>query len=310
MTLILTAVCDRFIVQVADRRFVYESAGMATADDESTKQVVVNGDHFRLVAGFAGLAKAADERWSTGFWLAETIATEQAIGGGFKGCVDAARDAADRRFERIYRKDGTRAPLTLVFAGYTEGSPAPVMATVSNCRSGTFRRREAAEPFETTHSIMAGRQVSAEGLFAALPVDSLARIRAALKRGDAAAVTDVAVEQIRRATRHGKYGRGVGLNCMSISIVRDAGVEAIYHPTHGRAETWGPIFVEANDGAGIYILGPIQSKVLGSPPPGIGPMPINVGMSGTPVLDRRVLNRKRPPAHEPGSSQKQQRPGT
>ncbi len=288
MTLVLTAVCDDFVVQVSDRRFGFQHGTIeATGTDEANKQVVVNAEGFRLVAGFAGLAIMEGELWSTSYQLAEVLVSEDVLRAGFDGCVEAARVACDLRMERFSK----RQPLSIVFAGFTKGIPAPHVATVSNCKSPTFRGHDGLSDFEVTRSAMSGRRYWPEGMVAALPSDTEQRVRLVLKAGNPAAVVDVAVDQIRRAAKHAKYGKYVGVNCMSVCVLRDGPVEAIYHAAHKRAETFGPTFVEQRDGFGSFIMGSPVSQVFGAPPPGVGPMPMRIGMSETPVLDRRTLKR-------------------
>jgi hypothetical protein len=49
-----------------------------------------------------------------------------------------------------------------------------------------------------------------------------------------AEVADMMVDLIRAAARHGKYGKYIGRNCMSIIVPREGSFTGSYHPDKAR----------------------------------------------------------------------------
>lgn len=303
MTLILTAVCDEFVVQVSDRRLINILTGRPV-EDEANKQIVVKTPKMHFVAGYTGPADVvsapdaagkmvAQTRW----WLAETMGKYEVLSLGIKGCVDAVRVAADAAFQELALAGVKPEPLTVVFAGYESASPVPIIATITNCDSPRFRPSDVAEKFiPHVRPAAAGRDCDLAGCTLALPEDTEDRLRAVLKKRDYGGVTEVAVQQIRKAAKHRKFGKYVGENCMSICLMRDGHAEAIYHPTHGRAESSGPTLVESQGGDAVIVGAPTVSVVGADGRVKQGPMPdMLIGPSGMRVRDRRALRRRRPP---------------
>ena len=295
MTLILTAVCNEFVVQVSDRRFTgVRGTVEGPLTDEGNKQVVVNTPDMRLVVGFTGVASietAPSEVWrdkhTTDRWIAETIGTVEALSSGLDGCVETVHSAAANYFT----SHQIAGPLTVIFAGYTNGSAK--VGTVSNCKVPTFRPRDVSDTFTADVWFSKSRDCIAEGCTAALPPGWETRVRAALKRRDYAAVVDVAVGEIRAACRHGKYGKYVGPNCMSVCLFRAGGVQAVYHAVHDAAITFGPNLVDWSHGV-LMIAGSPGGRVEGPDGQlirGASPGNLSVGPSQIPILDRRVLKR-------------------
>lgn len=70
VTLIIGAVCDRFVVLIADRRITTTNASGEVTDQEDlhTKTVFLDG---RYIMGFAGLARLGPKNYRMEQWLVE-----------------------------------------------------------------------------------------------------------------------------------------------------------------------------------------------------------------------------------------------
>lgn len=296
MTLIVTAVCDEFIAQISDRRFSAEGLDVPVSD-EGTKQVIVRGPGYDLVAGFTGLANVSstpDAKGTvfedTGMWLASTMADGNVLRGGMNACVEAVRRAADDAFKRIYSHSNRRLPLTIEFAGFGQSSGALTVATVTNCRDPRFKSFNADDSFSANVRYSAGPECLIAGVTAAWSDDATQKVRAVLKRRNYPATVDVVVQLIRDACRRPKYKKYVGPNCTAVYLSRRGEVEAIYDPVHGRRESFGPHVVDYADGA-VMLFGSPRTQIFGDPPPEARLSGSAYGPSGTRMLDRRELQR-------------------
>ncbi|MGB2695645.1 MAG: hypothetical protein WBD55_10735, partial [Dehalococcoidia bacterium] len=144
MTLILTAGCSDFIVQVSDRRFCLAEStkhGVRLVDiktDEGNKELVVVSYATHFSVAFTGLAEVGGQ--SVGDWLAEVIVESKAAAQGISECAQALRDAATRSFGAASSLGSTDF-LEFVFSGYDARDKGPRVILVSNFRTETHAIR-------------------------------------------------------------------------------------------------------------------------------------------------------------------------
>lgn len=132
MTLILTALNERCVVQVSDRRL---TSNGKLVDDEANKAIALTLPDARLSVAFTGLARAGS--FDTRDWLMEAIHRASKDEGNAPALIERVADTATRTFKETPSICST-APqnrrLDIVFAGYGLLQTPPILfhAQVSN----------------------------------------------------------------------------------------------------------------------------------------------------------------------------------
>jgi hypothetical protein len=298
MTLTVTAATADYILQVSDRRFIVlddSGRGRRISTDEGNKQLVVVAPRLVMGVTFTGLAELGllagkqdrVERF-TSTWMMMQISKAKAPEEGMDACAESLRSAADLLFDELYQRHERRYPHSFVLAGYESGDLRPRLCMVTNCVSPSFKTGETEAEF-SVRRIESRRPFCLAGLTAAFDSDAPARIRAlARKRPRRQVLADLVINEIRRAASHGKYGSGIGRECMALFLGPDGTRESMYYPTHGLPVTYGPNILDATSGTHQYIANPAHMSTSGPLPPGTD----LVFGSGTPIRDRRSANRR------------------
>lgn len=135
MTLLLTCLTPRYVVQVSDRRLT-NVATSKPVDDDACKAILVAG---RAIVGYTGLANLKrPPAGQTDLWLVDQIASDPELDD-----LGLLRDAATVAFRDLRGVPQTGKRHSFAIAGWDgEGSTAvPYWATVSNAENtdGTWR---------------------------------------------------------------------------------------------------------------------------------------------------------------------------
>ena len=124
MTLILTAGCSDFIVQVSDRRFCTASRRgkgvqfVEATTDEGNKELVVDSFAADSAVAFTGRAMLGSS--GVGDWLVDVVSETKAATVGLGECVKQVRHAANAFYQTLPRLHDTDM-LEFVFAGFATG---------------------------------------------------------------------------------------------------------------------------------------------------------------------------------------------
>src|SRR5829696_8178317 len=181
MTLVLSCITPKFVLQVSDRRLTYPNGSVA--DDETNKAVVFQG---HILFGYTGLARIA--RTDTHVWTVEALLRGQAsTAGNFMASADHLGKEATRAFQRIPDRGLKRH--AFVAAGWASSGPGsqalrPFLMTISNALDDTGRWLPLADRhFRIAfHSLPEGELFSFFSIGQALTSDEDVSIRRNLRR--------------------------------------------------------------------------------------------------------------------------------
>lgn len=255
MTLIITVVGKNKVIQVADCRLTLEGK---TYDADAIKSVAVICSDAQFSVGYTGLAEIAGKR--TDYWLVEQI---RSIFGS--GIFDVRRLTWDlaTRVENVVPKTRYKGQLVkresrglfLVLAGYHDGEDGPksypFITTVSNMRyrGDSVPIGVASEFMVTPQTLRPGlpdnhfsvtiggewRSITANDSYARETRKSLMQVQRQLKRVDLgempSGLTSVRrlVSVVRQASKHPKYGKMIGRDCLSVVIHPNNPMMPAYH---------------------------------------------------------------------------------
>jgi hypothetical protein len=279
LTLILTVASKHFVLQVSDRRLtaVYSDQRSAIASDDTNKAAILRGPRLNAVLGFTGLAKVAG--LPTADWLLEAVGTES-VESGFDSSVDNLR----RRAEEAMLSKDLVGPLAIHVAGYSNGSQIPRFCEIANVTDRRFKAVSSGFVIDDRSSDLL---VEAAGCTGALHVQAISGLMTLVrKQRSYPTATDAAVAEIRRASRHGKLGKYVGSNCMSICLWPDGGVDCVYHPERAGPQTFAPNLIEpfVSEGRGAMMFKDAMME-------GDGRSYVTLGTSGVPIRNRWNLTK-------------------
>jgi hypothetical protein len=183
MTLILTAMNQRCVIQISDRRL---TANGILVDDEANKAISLTTPDARLTLGFTGLARAGT--FDTRDWIMEAVNTAAIIDASAWGIITRFANIATQTFKdtsAIRRLTDTTRRLEIVFAGYSHAVEPPLMvyACVTNAHGdssiGEFRIDWSEEQKNATG---VPAWLSTAGNDAALQDEDVSLVVAALKK--------------------------------------------------------------------------------------------------------------------------------
>lgn len=258
------------VIQVSDRRLTLEGE---IHDPDATKMIAVICSDAQFSLGYTGLAEIEGKR--TDYWLVEQI---RSIFGS--GIFDVRRltwelgtrveDVVPKtRYKgRLVRRENRG--LTLVLAGYHDGEDGPksfpFITSVSNMR---YRGQSvpigvASEFMVTPETLRPGlpdnhfsttisgewKAITARDSYARETRKNLMQVQRQLKRVDLgerpSGLTSVRrlVSVVRQASKHPKYGKMIGRDCVSVVIhPNNPMMPAYHHPEELPAALRGPHIV-------------------------------------------------------------------
>ena len=245
MTLIATALSDRCVIQVVDRRITKDGV---LYDDIANKALCGFCADARFSICYTGLTMTPVR---TDEWLANFLAVDRLLSQPLPAVLDVLAKALTSEFERFRHLPGAQRRLTVAVAGF--GPPGPFAATVTNQEDD--RGRVLAEPEDGFQISMALRtdksmkrlDVIFHGAEGATD-ENLARVLRKIRRKfflkDGTRISSALVAVIRRAAKHPKYGALIGPHCVSMVHMRDcAEIVCDDHFLGQRRKTHLPHFV-------------------------------------------------------------------
>lgn len=270
MTLIITMIGKNKVIQVADCRLTLEGK---TCDADAIKSILVMCSDAQFSVGYTGLAEIEDKR--TDYWLVEQI---RSIFGS--GVFDVRRLTWElaTRLENVVPKSRYKGRLVkrenrglyLVLAGYHDGEDGPksqpFITTVSNMRyRGDSVPIGVASEFMVTPQMLrpglpdndfsvniggAWRAITSNDGYARETRKSLMQVQRQLRRVDLgerpSGITSVRrlVSVVGQASKHPKYGKLIGRDCLSVVIhPNNPMMGAYHHPEKVPAELRAPHMV-------------------------------------------------------------------
>lgn len=288
MTLLLTAGCKDFVVQVSDRRFslVKTHGGkvefVEPKTDQGNKELVIDSFAGRLAIAFTGRAEI--EGGDVGLWMIEVMSRTKAAAVGIMQCAKELRGAANSIYSSLTRVQATDA-LEFVLAGFDVSDPRPIVIVVSNSRTNEFKRLAAPQrTFNILRPSNQERPFWAAGYTPAMAPEAKRRIHALLKRDYGhLRVADALVRETRRAADHPEHGNWIGMNCMSICIPRSGSARSYYHSGNAEPVSYGPAVLQVRKNAQGK---PWHLSSVGTATNAVGGE-IGIGDNSLTVVDRR-----------------------
>lgn len=265
MTLILTLTTPVYVVQVSDRRLTYPDGSVF--DDGANKALVVECADAQFSVSYTGLGYLPEDRLPptsdyaarrvsrlqigrhrcirTDEWLAWQFHPLVAL--DLQGVIASLRTTLSKNITALVAGTQSSPPaLGVVLAGFHQGRPFLKMLSNFEGHDG----RDLPNPtldFPIRHE---PHRHETKALYAIVgtvgAVDRLLRRRIRrTAKDDPKVVAARFVELIRKAARHPKVGRHIGLDCMGVIIGRNGRCEAQYTPVGSAPITYGPHLVNA-----------------------------------------------------------------
>ena len=238
MTLIITAGCPDFIVQVSDRRFTLKNTATPLTD-EGNKELVIRGFDADFAVSFTGLGSI--EGKPVGDCLVDWFGEYTDPAATFDEYVECIRATAEKIYSGFAKNQLELIPLTFVVAGFKHGHKRPTIVTVTNCQTADYRSADPTVSFASHQGLSGKFPYYAAGYLPALAQDSKTKTKNLIRASRSyPQVADLLVQEIRSAAHHRKHGKYIGTECTSICIFRNGEAESVYHATHSDAVTYAP----------------------------------------------------------------------
>ena len=279
MTLIITAGCPDYILQVSDRRFTWSRSG--SVDDEKNKEIVVRSPDGDAVIAFTGLALISGRLMDD--WIVDVV--RPAAKRGLRAIAEALRTSATAAFEALPSTPSV-APLTFVLAAFTLQSDYPQLVTVSNYENLGFGQSVPTTNFRTVSRSRVKFPYVQDGVTIAIPSAFKPRVRGLLQRGVGYPhLADLIVQGVRAAAEHNSHGKYVGKSCMAICLHKSGQIECVYYAGALGDRTYMPNLVDAS------LPGDQQISLYGGEfGGGAESMTMGESRGGITILDRRPLS--------------------
>ncbi len=199
MTLLMTSLTARSVVQVSDVRLTISVGADVRIKDAARKMIFYDRGPVRMVVGYTGLAEFRDaerrEAVSTENWLVQTLTTSPSLDETTQRLPQLLDGITKATRQWFHLGDGGDR-LTVVLVGFDSSDAEPVVVAFSNFEEiGTRISSSQLEQFEP----VAGEKLAASGAFGAY------RFRAAepciLVHGDRGRMTRDHAKALRRQIR-------------------------------------------------------------------------------------------------------------
>jgi hypothetical protein len=265
MTLLLTVVTDRKVIQASDRLVTLPDG--TVYNDKANKAVAVTCQEGQFSISFTGAAYIAGK--STDEWIGDYLTDIHAATLNAKSISDALIERLSR-FHNCF----SVSYLSLVLCGYVREHP--FMALISNFEH--WRPNKVVPPksdfhFEvsilkegTNHRRALGFCIhGCEKAITEKIEHKLKRLRKKrfFQNNDSNAVALKLVEVIREASNTPDYGKYIGRDCLTIATSRNPSddVEILYHPGKEAPIRYGPYIIHPIGSVkGIEIEGDMEVK--------------------------------------------------
>lgn len=264
LTLIITAVTEKDIIQASDRRLTLPDGTLY--DDRANKAVFVQCIDGRFALAYTGLAIIGSQR--TDVWVVDVLADAESrlsIEWTVFNAATAIQQSATRAIGLLPLSAVTRG-ITFVLAGYY-GAFQPFLCVISNfegVKGNQFQQYERNFVSEwltrppdhkpkRTALLFHGAKLAIPGT-----VDRrLKKVRKSTFRQSGAMVEDKLISLIRGASLHETYGKFIGRDCMSMHVPREPGIfPGKYHDHKGGEVHYSPHLVYPGFAVRDLVLGP------------------------------------------------------
>jgi hypothetical protein len=234
MSLVLTVLVPKFVVQVSETRLSFKNG---PPRDDQRKTLVFFGQRFRGLVGWVGLAEA-NPKHNTGDWLVDQLSTLTAEPVPTVATVLAER--ATKHFATLRSENGTPVlkPCEFVLAGWAATSTGidPVFVCVANYATRPDRREfnVRVSNFSTKRPVKRPSLISVSGWERA--ADDFRGHFLGLKRlirhgADTQTVRDVCVDILRLAAKRYVEDTGpVGSSIVVVELPREGNAQAMFYP--------------------------------------------------------------------------------
>lgn len=243
MTLIVTAITEKRIIQVSDRRLTLPNGSLF--DDESNKALVVYCKNARFLMSYTGYSKTRG--LSSGLptipWASKCLSE--------MGCFNLVYTEVISQFRECVRREfgGLKSPTAFVIAGYE------YMNSHSRCHSRSFSAACVSHDFPYAEIINEPNKVivQAFGMISAITDEMKTSLskrigKNILRKGNGKYATQELVSFVRKASKTLGTGYAVGENCMSAVISFDpkVGVSTFHYPKNLSGRITTPLLIMGN----------------------------------------------------------------
>ena len=256
MTLNLTLVGRKGIVQVSDRLYSYPDTGEVR--DESNKAIIIRCADATLSITFTGIA--------TFFWNGQEHRIDQWLAESLQvaGLPELPHDQVLAHIQKVatdlFRSfPSVRRRHTFVVSGFVQSSdnPVPHAWFVDNC-AGNEWFQQSGDSFHIHDMTVGPGRFLATGFVKAMSRRTKRRLKKELdQKLDVGGIERALVRAIRDAAADPQGSRVISKNCMAITLDPLGGCRAVHYSESGGTSVYGP-FLMWYEGGRSFIVGDIE----------------------------------------------------
>lgn len=233
MSLVITALKPKFVVQLSDMRLT-DLSTQAVRHEEQTKIAVINTTDAKVVVGWCGFATDRHNRHNTGDWLMDELprlaSCQPAL--RFPDLIKELVVSATAKFQAIAEPLDDKA-CSIVLAGWASPRPGiavPMAVSVSNCEDEHWGRSPNTRPTFNAAWLWPSDKATREpalvifsGIRQATTQEQGTAIGMLLRRDPTPTeVLNACLRVMREAADHPKYGKLIGRNWLGIEVRLDS----------------------------------------------------------------------------------------
>lgn len=295
MTLVLTVLTQKYVVQVSDRRVTckYPDGKIVVADDNENKAIHVIGASCHFAVSYTGSARIGHKSFDD--WLSGKIATANVGRQPYEKLKAEVCGPVIEELKRVAKRSREgRIDTTIIMSGFrteTNSKTVCFLDWVSTAKSRESLRRHSEKILISKKQ----EHIIAHGTVWAINRSITRKIRALsacrfFRQESGETVARVIVELIREAANDHKYGKFIGKDCMEIVVQPDPRIVScrrhVYEPEkppYPKEVTGSPIIVVGNCSLSFRTNSPtftLNNLEIGNnspaPPPKEGQIPFRV----------------------------------
>lgn len=219
MTLIITVLTRKHVVQVSDRRIttIYPNGKTTVASDNGNKAIYVIGADCHFAVSYTGLARIADQ--PTDDWLSGKISSANTDFQPYERLKAVVEGPAITELKRFAQQPtGGRIDTTIVMAGFRASPGGETVSFIDPISTGPLRQlRIIRKPLE---------HVVVHGAINAISADVVRKVRALsdlrfFRRESGEVVAKEIVSLVREASDDAQHGKFIGRDCMELVVRPD-----------------------------------------------------------------------------------------
>ncbi len=247
MTLIITAISDKNVIQVSDRRLTLNDGSLH--DDLAIKALCVSCADASFCMAYTGLAVVGSHR--TDEWVVDYLSSINAGELGFVKLFEAFNTQVENTFNKL-RLPKTMRGIAFAFAGF--GPTGPFMAHLSNLEDEKGHRLRAVDdrfhagfyfrnnkPMHKLDLMIHGADQAVDIIKPFIP-----EFRKRYLEKNAHQTAIALVQLIRKATEHPTVGHLIGRSCISSSVSLSGDFICDDHPEKPSQDEYMPHFISKN----------------------------------------------------------------